>query len=433
MPAIALTPHRRRDRLFKEDNMTRLDRRQFVGSAMAATALSGMPALAQGEPIKIAYIDPLSGPFANVGDGGLKQFQFEAARINATGGINGRKLEVVGFDNKTNPKEAIVQLEKAIDQGFRFVSQGNGSSVAAAIIEAVDKHNERNPNQSMLYLNYAAVDPVFTNDKCSFWHFRFDADADMKMAAMTDYIKGLTNIKKIYIIGQDYSFGKAVADSAVAMLKAKRPDIEIVGNELHPLGRVRDFVPYITKMRAAGAQAVITGNWGTDMTLLIKAASDTGFNVPFLTYYGGGLGAPTAMGKSAVGLVKQITEWHANIENIGMDQVVVDFKKLHNLDYYYFRVKVMFDMVAAAMKKANSADPKAVALALEGMEIDTPTGKAMMRRDNHQLIQPLYISTFAENVKFDLENTGFAFKTDVKIEAQATVMPTTCRMQRPAA
>lgn len=412
--------------------MFTMNRRQFVGSGVAAAALAGTPALAQGEPVKIAYIDPLSGPFANVGDGGLKQFQFEAARINAAGGVNGRKLEVTGFDSKTNPKEAIIQLEKAIDQGFRYVSQGNGSSVAAAIIEAVEKHNERNPNQSVLFLNYAAVDPSFTNDKCTFWHFRFDADADMKMAGMTDYIKTLPNIKKVYIIGQDYSFGKAVADTAVKMLKEKRPDIQIVGNELHPLGRVRDFVPYITKMRAAGADAVITGNWGTDMTLLIKAASDTGFNVPFFTYYGGGLGAPTAMGKSAVGLVKQITEWHANIENIGMDQTVIDFKKLHNLDYYYFRVKVMFDMLAAAMKKANAVDPKAVALALEGLEIETPTGKAWMQKENHQLVQPLFISTFSEGVKFDLENTGFGFKTDTKIEAQATVLPTTCRMQRPA-
>lgn len=416
--------------------MTRLNRRHVVGSigaGLAAAALARTPVLAQGGPVRMAYIDPLSGPFANVGDNGLKQFQFEAARINAAGGLNGRNIEIIGLDSKTNPREAVVQLEKAIDQGIRIVTQGNGSSVAAALIEAVQRHNDRNPNQTVLFLNYAAVDPVFTNDRCSFWHFRFDADADMKMAGLTDYIKGLSDLKKIYIIGQDYSFGKAVADSAVAMLKQKRPDIEIVGNELHPLGRVRDFVPYITKMRAAGTQAVITGNWGTDMTLLIKAAADTGFNVPFLTYYGGGLGAPTAMGRSAVGLVKQITEWHANIENIGMDQVVTDFKRLHNLDYYYFRVKVMFDMLAAASKKAGALDPRAIAMALEGLEIDTPTGKAHMRQDNHQILMPLYISTFSENVKFDLENTGFGFKTDVRIEAEATRTPTTCRMQRPGA
>ncbi|QCK85790.1 branched-chain amino acid ABC transporter substrate-binding protein [Phreatobacter aquaticus] len=414
--------------------MSRLNRRQVIGSGIAAAALSTMPLRAQGAPVKIAFIDPLSGFMAPVGDGGLKQFEFECERINAAGGVaGGRKLEVVGMDNKLNPQESIVQLEKAIDQGVRYIAQGNGSSVASALVDAIEKHNARNPRQTVMYLNYAAVDPVFTNDKCSFWHFRFDADSDMKMSAMTDYIKAQADLKRIYIIGQDYSFGKAVADAAVKMLGAKRPDIQIVGNELHPLARVRDFSPYITKMRAAGAQAVITGNWGNDMQLLIKASSDAGFNVPYFTYYGGGLGAVAGMGKPAVGLVRQITEWHANIPDIGMDDIVRAFKAKHrDLDYYYYRVKVMFDMLAKAMNDTKSVDVREVALALEGMEIKIETGTASMRKDNHQLIQPLYISTLAENVKFDVDNTGLGFKTDIKIEGPATSMASTCQMRRPA-
>lgn len=415
--------------------MSQLTRRQVVGSGVAAAALSSLPVSAQSGPVRIAFIDPLSGFMAPVGDGGLKQFEFEAERINAAGGVaGGRKLEVVGFDNKLNPQEAIVQLEKAIDQGIRFVSQGNGSSVASALIDAIEKHNARNPRQSVMYLNYAAVEPIFTNDKCSFWHFRFDADSDMKMSALTDYIKGQPDLKRIYIIGQDYSFGKALAESAVKMLAAKRPDIQVVGNELHPLARVRDFSPYITKIRSAGAQAVITGNWGNDMQLLIKASSDAGFNVPYFTYYGGGLGAVAGIGRGGVGLVRQVTEWHSNIPDIGMDDIVRTFKAKHrNLDYYYYRVKVMFDMLAKAMNDTKSAEPREVALALEGMDIQIETGRAQMRKDNHQLIQPLFISTLSDNVRFDIDNTGFGFKTDVKIEGQATSMPTTCQMRRPGA
>lgn len=414
--------------------MTRLNRRQFVGSGVAAAALVGSPTFAQGQPVRIAFIDPLSGFMAPVGDGGLKQFQFEAERINAAGGVaGGRRLEVIGLDNKLNPQEAIVQLEKAIDQGVRYVAQGNGSSVASALVEAIEKHNARNPRESVMYLNYAAVDPIFTNEKCSYWHFRFDADADMKLSALTDYIKGLPDIKKIYIIGQDYSFGKSVADTSVRLLKEKRPDIEIVGNELHPLARVRDFSPYITKMRAAGAQAVITGNWGNDMQLLIKASSDAGFNVPYFTFYGGGLGAVAGMGRGAVGLVRQVTEWHSNIPDIGMDDIVRSFKAKHrDLDYYYYRVKVMFDMLAKAMNDTKSVDVRTIAAALEGMEMKIETGMASMRKENHQLIQPLYISTLSDNVKFDVDNTGLGFKTDVRIDGPATVMPTTCRMRRPA-
>ena len=74
----------------------------------------------------------------------------------------------------------------------------------------MSKYNDRNPGKEMLYLNYAAVDPVLTNDKCSFWHFRWDANSDIKMAALTNFMKSQPNIKKVYLINQDYSFGHAV-------------------------------------------------------------------------------------------------------------------------------------------------------------------------------------------------------------------------------
>src|SRR6476660_4137917 len=117
-----------------------------------------------------------------------KTHQFYIDAINAAGGLNGEKLELLPFDNKVNPQESLIQLKRALDEGARYVVQGNGSSVALAITDAVQKHNERNPGKEVVYLNYAAVDPALTNEKCNFWHFRFDADADMKMAALSDVI-----------------------------------------------------------------------------------------------------------------------------------------------------------------------------------------------------------------------------------------------------
>ena len=216
------------------------------------------PAVMPAETIRIAYIDPLSGPFAATGENGLQQFRYAADQINKAGGVLGKRLEILGYDNKVNPQEALIQLKKVIGEGIPFVFQGNSSGVAHAISDAVLKHNERNPGSRILYLNYSAVDPALTNEKCHYWHFRFDAHADMKMAALTDVIKANPTIKKMYIIGQDYSFGKAVAEAAVKMLKEKRPDVQIVGNELHPIGKVQDFTPYVQKIIASGADAVIT-------------------------------------------------------------------------------------------------------------------------------------------------------------------------------
>lgn len=404
----------------------------FIAPAMAA------------DTIKIAYIDPLSGAFAGVGDAGYKHFQYNAELINAEGGVlNGKKFEIVPFDNKTSAKDSLIQLKSAIDQGIQIITQGNGSSVAGALIEAVNKHNERNPDKPVLYLNYAAVTPAFTNEKCSFWHFRFDAHVGMKIAAITDYIKTQKNIKKVYLINQDYVFGHSVSDTAKEMLAAKRPDIEIVGDTFTPLGKVKDFSPYIAKIQASGADTVITGNWGADMSLLVKAGKDAGLDVRYFTFYGSGLGAPKAIGDAGVGRLISVTEWHLDLnqeeKNAADEKFFLGYQKKYSnggeVPYYYGRIRTEMRMLAAAINKAGSTDPKAIAFALEGMEYETPYGKVTMRAEDHQLIQPLYLSVYAKagegTVKYDSENTGIGFKTIKRIEAADTAMPTTCQMERP--
>ncbi len=178
--------------------------RAVAAGACLALAAAAAPA----QTVKIGYIDPLSGPFANVGDSGLKHFEAVIEDINARNLTGGPKLEVVPLDNKGTPQESLNQLKVAIDRGIRIVTQGNGSGAALAISDAVSKNNERNPAQSILYLNYAAVDPDLTNGKCSFWHFRFDVNADMKMEALTTFLAKDPKIKRVYLIHQNYAFGQ---------------------------------------------------------------------------------------------------------------------------------------------------------------------------------------------------------------------------------
>ena len=285
----------------------------------------------------------------------------------------------------------------------------------------------------MVYLNYAAVDPALTNEKCSFWHFRFDADADMKMAAMTNVIAQDKKIQKVYLINQDYSFGKAVAAAANKMLAEKRPDIKIVGDELHPLQKVQDFSPYVAKIKASGADTVITGNWSNDMVLLIKAGKDAGLKVNWETYYGGSPGTVTAVREAGVGTLKQVSEWHKNALP-ELDASVASFDKRFpgaENEYAYWRAKTMWELFAAAAKKAQSNDPVKVARALEGMKMQTSLGDVEMRADNHQILQPLYVSTLERGQKYDAEGTGLGWKTDAKVDGKATSLPTSCKMERP--
>jgi branched-chain amino acid transport system substrate-binding protein len=391
------------------------------------------------DPIKIAVIDPLSGPFANVGEAMVRHVQLAIDNVNARGGVlGGTKFELITLDSKSNPQEAQLALKQAIDQGVRYINQTNGSNIAGALIDAVNKHNERNPDKVVLYMNTGAVDPALTNDKCSFWHFRFDADADMKMAALTDAIAQNKKMKKIYLFNQDYAFGQAVAKAGRAMITKKRPDIEIVGDELHPLGKVKDFAPYVAKIKASGADSVLTGNWGNDMTLLVKASQDAGFKPEFYTYYAGGLGTPPALGDAGIGHLKQVTQFHSNIGTPVATKLVMAYKeKFPNAkdDFYFSSHQIAIEMLAKAMDKAKSADPVKVAMALEGMKIEHASGEVTMRADNHQLVQPLYVSTYTKvdgkNLKFDVERTGNGFKTDWRVEGKDTAQPTTCKMVRP--
>lgn len=407
----------------------------IITSAAFAT-LSAFSAQAA-ETIKIGFIDPLSGPFAATGTNGLKQFEYAVdVLVNQKGGVlGGKKFEIVAYDNKISPKESLVQLKRALGEDVHYIVQGNSSGVANALTDAVSKNNKRNPDNRVLFLNYSAVDPALTNEKCSYWHFRFDANADMKMNALTDAVKSNSSIKKVYIIGQDYSFGKAVAAAAVKFLKEKRPDIEVVGNELHPIGKVKDFTPYATKIRASGADAVITGNWGADMVGLGKAIGETGLDVPIYTYYAANDGITKTIGASGKDKIRLVHEGPLNPPSTDAYTAYhKGFKAVNpDKDISQFRIANVIQMLAAAMEKAGSDKPIDVAAALEGMEFTSlHDEKLMMRAEDHQLIQPIHISVHTdENVTFDSDNSGYGLVTEATIAAADTVLPTTCKMKRP--
>ena len=397
--------------------------RNRIGAAVLALLASTAIARAD-EVVRIAYIDPLSGPLAQTGQLGEQHFRFAVDRVNATQAAGpGRRFEIVPMDNEVSPEKSLTLLRKAVDDGIHYVTQGNGSAVAFAISDAVAKNNRRDPSKAVIFLNYAAVDPGLTNDKCSWWHFRFDADSDMKMRALTDYLVGQKDTHKVYIFNPDYSFGVSVEKAAQAMLKDRRPDLQVVGAERVPLGKVKDFTPYVAKFAAAGADAVVTGNWGQDMELLVKAAADSGYHGKFYTYYLGDEVLVNAAGPGSKGDA-QISTWAGNVP--GIDPIADAFEAKYGRTFYYWHVVNEIDTLAAAMKQANSSDPVKVAEAMSGMKRETPLGISEMRADNHQLIQPLFISELEPNLPHVFKQTQLGFKTMATINPDSTRMATTC-------
>jgi branched-chain amino acid transport system substrate-binding protein len=407
--------------------------RLAVGAATLSLSIGA--AMAQTGTVKIAFIDPLSGPFAPVGQNQLRAWQIVTDTANTKKWAGDVKFEMVPFDGKGSPQESLTVLKQVIDQGIRYVTQGNGSGVAIALSDAIQKHNERNPGKEIVFINYAAVDPSLTNERCNFWHFRLDVNADMKMEALTSYMEKNKAVQKVFLINQDYAFGRSVAAAAKKDLARKRPDVQIVGEDLHPLGQVKDFSPYVAKIKAAGADTVVTGNWGADLALLIKAAKDGGLNANFYTYYAGTTGVGTAMGASGENRVHLVANWHPNIEkNPGAD-IVEGFKKKYNDDYYTAQTYIGTQLLAEAIKRTKSTDPVKVAYAMEGLKINTINGEVEMRATDHQLQQNVYIATWSKvdgkGVKYDFEKTGFGWKQQQMLPSYVAAQPTSCQMKRP--
>ena len=426
---------------------------KFAASALCATsvfqlsqivhAAQAQPEIAGGNaPIKLALIESMSGPFANTGEAVFRNVLWAVERVNARGGVKlpggARRLEIERYDSKGQNEEALSALRAAMDDGARIVLQGNSSATAAALLDAIDKNNARDPSRRVIFLNYSAVDPVLTNERCSFWHFRFDAHADMRVTALMDVVKDDAALKRVYLIGQDYSFGQSVLRESKRQLGVLRPDVQVVGEELHPMGRVKDFAPYATKILASGAQAVVTGNWGNDLTLLVKAAREAGFNGTFYTFYGNALGAPAAIGDAGIGRVIAVADWLPNVQTAQSEAFYREFRTRFPRsadDYVHMRMQLMIEALVQAVRSAGSTDAVAVARALERADVTLAGQRGRMRAEDHQFQQQLVVGVMdrqgAPGVKFDVEGSGYGFRVLKTVSPEKAEMPTSCKMQRP--
>ena len=388
------------------------------------------------QTIKIAYTDPLSGPFAQVGDANLKQMNYIIDYINAHGGALGKKFELVPFDNKSNPADALIALKSATDQNMPFIMQCSGSNIAAALIEAINKHNDRNPDNRIIYLNCGAVATELTNEQCSFWHFRFDIHVGMKAEVMSRALP--KDVTKVYMINQDYLFGQSVQRDVRAFIAKNRPDVTIVGDELIPLGKIKDFAPYITKIKASGAQALVTGNWGPDMNLLIKAGVDAGADLRYYTFYAHLAGGATAIGPGGEGKVLSVMSFGENVApeigNKEAEAFTNGFRQLHKFDFAAATFRTIFEYLQAAVNKAGSVDPTKIAFAMEGLKLKDFLGfDTEMRKDDHQIISEYFVGIFKKGVKYDAEGTGLGWATTATVLAKDVNQPNSCKMKRPSA
>ena len=391
-------------------------------------------------PIKIAAIEPLSGPYAAVGKDLIDGIVFSASEINKNGGINGRMIEVVPMDNAMKAEKTTELLRKAIDDGIRFITQGGGSSHALNIIKQLEKYNSRNPGKEVLFLNHSAVTTSFTNDDCTFFHFRFDSNVDMKVAGLVSHMSKDNSVKKVYLFNQNYVYGQTFRETATRLLEKNAPNIEIVGDELiQPFGKVQDFNPYITKIKLSGADTVLTGNWGPDAYRFVNALKDAGLKVKMFGIYISAPSGMAAMGKNLlyndVIVVKEFNptnsnapDWYKNYES----EIIKSTEMTPDAD----RLRFMLEMFKSAIEKANSFEPVDIAYALEGIEgRSVDGGKIFMRKDDHQIhfdMQALLVSEKADqSIIYRGKDFDMSYINVGNIPVEDITLNTSCKMKRP--
>jgi branched-chain amino acid transport system substrate-binding protein len=392
-------------------------------------------ALAQTGTVRIRWIDPLSGAMALHGQNNLRSWQYLAETASARKWAGPVEFEIVPIDGRMSPQDSLAALRALIDHGVRYVVQGRGSGVAIALADAVHKHNVRNPGREIVYLNDGADDPSLTSEPCSFWYFSLAPNIDMKMAALSaDLAKSAAN-RHVYLIAPDDAAGHAIDRSAATYLAKRRPEVRIVGREFHPSGQVRDLAPHIARMKAAGADTIITGNGGPDLVAMVRAARDAGLAADFYTFQADVGGEPAALGAAGAGRVHVVLDWHANAHRPARKEIVDGFRKRFDDDFRASQVYSGMRLLAEGMKRARSTDPVKVAFTMEGLKVGILSGEAEMRASDHQLQQAVHVATWRKLDRAapasDQQDAGYGWATRRRLAPEIAARPASCRMKRP--
>ncbi|RKP56567.1 ABC transporter substrate-binding protein [Pararobbsia silviterrae] len=408
---------------------------------IAAAALGAVWSVAaHAEPLKIAMIEALSGPAAQTGIAFDEGMRYGVAKINEAGGFNGAKVELKEYDNQGGPTGAAEKLKLAIADGARIVSSASSSAVAAQLTEDIRKYNLRNPGKEIIYYNVGSEAYDLTADKCQFWFFRMATNPYVRMNALVR-VMSQTGVlgTKVYSINQNYSYGIDQQNAqAAAVKKWSNGKATIVEATLHDTNKIQDFSPYVAKIKASGAQTVLSGNWANDIILLEKAAGDAGLKVRFGNTSLDTPGTLGNIGESAQGsyLVKIY-----NLEAGGDagKTFIEDFKsKIGHYPYTeeptaVFAMMLLGNALKTVDAKGGAVDATKIALALEKTTYASPIGQWSIRKEDHQAIMPITVSEVSKDARYKVDGTDMGFKLISVVSAQdaAVAVSPDCKMKRP--
>jgi branched-chain amino acid transport system substrate-binding protein len=377
------------------------------------------------DTIKIADFEPLSGTFKDIGERYVDGVRFAAETINKSGGLLGKKVEVIPIDSEFKPDVSARKAENLrLKEGVMFFCGGSGSSVGAALSQFAARQN-------VLFYTFGMEAATMTGKDCNKNFFRPCLNTDQHSSALA-VLTARGGFRRIAIIAQDYSFGHEAVEAFKKKLKQVSLRAKIVVELFHPVG-TKDFAPYASQVIAAKPDIIFTPNWGNDLTLLLKQGRPMGMTQRIFSYFINDEILIEAIGNDSLVIGSMSAEpYSLSIPTQKNRNFLARFYE----DRKYYPsggggsayIATMF--WAEAVKKAKTTNIAAVIKAWEGLSYDGPAGIWTMRACDHQAQLPIWFMEINANNSF----YKHAFGTYVGItNARSVEVPcarTGCWMKR---
>jgi len=360
--------------------------------------------------IRIAVVWPHSGPGAANGDSGWLCMTWAAYDINQRGGIivDGKKKKIALYkaDTQSKPDVAKKICERMVlQEKVHFLIGTSGSNMMKVQNEVANKYK-------VISVNVAAnADEL--QDATNFNRYSFMAtDATFSNGrAMAYFYSQRKKEKKFYILCQDYSYGRDMAEGFKRGLKEFYPEAQIVGEDYHKLF-LTDFAPYLTKIKASGAEVIYTADWMPDCSNLLKQARQMGLHIPLAGNYLDDVNTLVQVGvegSKGLMLVKPYEKTGPAFTDPGMirfyqtwnDQWKNVWKAPYNAPLYKYPWGAWgawvqnFYWTLSVIERAKSTDPEKIIKVCEGDTYRMVTGRLIqMRACDHKAIQGFRVGEF---------------------------------------
>jgi branched-chain amino acid transport system substrate-binding protein len=402
----------------------------LLGGCISSTAQAADP-----QTLKIAVLEALSGPQQMISTLIVNAVRYTVQAETSKPDYKGPKIELKEYDTQNLSNLVSDRLREAIDDGARVIVQGNSSALAAQISQAVGRHAKRNPDKAVVYLDVVGAAMELTGSKCEFYHFRTSPDVGSVVKALLLGMKQAGKLgTRVYAINQNYSFGQDINNAVKEHAKAL--GYEVVGETLHELQKVQDFAPYVAAIASKSPSAVITGNWGNDLLLFLKASREAGQTYNLGAFQLDAPGTLAAAGPSAEGgfaintfnaeLDKDSTALAEDYKSkIGSYPVMVAPKTVKGIQFFFEALK--------SLKGDNDITALDLALAMEKTTMHTSIGDISIRKKDHQMITPVVVSQVSKDAKYKADGTDMGFKPVKVIPGPEAIsaFQDSCKMERP--